>query len=386
MFEFTADAKDLLTQLKAAKSRLPHNRNLPVLNYFKLEARSGKLFSTRTDLDYTRIQRIRVDGLKGKGALLVRADALIRLITNIPSGKVSVTATKNGMTFSYGKNKSMTAKADVDPENFPQIVETKNTFAKLKKSELDRMVGSVKHAMSNDETKFNLRGVLFHLHRKGKSGEKHLRAIASDGHRLALSKLKSDIAWNDANRHGVFFVPIMVAELLAEKCPDATVTIGYSANESQFNHKSYVTIGETTFICRSDVGQFPDYDRVIPDKTANAFEVKVAELEPSLKRVKAAYSGERDRKGFAGVKLSFNAGKLRLLTSDSADFEVDEELKGTRRKGGEVTAAYSSKYLIDTLSVVGDSAVFNIESATTPALITTKSDKNFLGVIMPMRF
>jgi DNA polymerase-3 subunit beta len=259
------------------------------------------------------------------------------------------------------------------PESdFPDLAAGDMTHKfKLVASELKRLIDKTQFAISTEETRYYLNGI--YLHAAGTAKAPTLRAVATDGHRLAQVDLP--LPAGAEGMPGVIVPRKTVGEVqrLIED-GETEVAIELSVGKIRFS------IGDVVLTSKLIDGTFPDYARVIPVGNDKELRVDKAAFAAAVDRV-STVSSERGR----AVKLALSAGKLMLSVTNPDSGSANEELE-VEYEADPVDIGFNSRYLLDiTAQVDGEVAVLRLADPGSPTLIQDKDVASALYVLMPMR-
>ena len=239
----------------------------------------------------------------------------------------------------------------------------------LKAADLKRLIDKTQFAISTEETRYYLNGI--YLHTAGGAKSATLRAVATDGHRLAQVDLP--LPSGASGMSGVIVPRKTVGEVqrLIED-NEASVAIELSQGKIRF------TIGDVVLTSKLIDGTFPDYARVIPQNNDKELVVDKKDFEAAVDRV-STISSERGR----AVKLSLSGGKLVLSVTNPDSGSATEELGYSAEP---LDIGFNSRYLLDIAAQLdGEAAVLRLADPGSPTLIQDKEAKAALYVLMPMR-
>jgi DNA polymerase-3 subunit beta len=241
----------------------------------------------------------------------------------------------------------------------------------LKAADLKRLIDKTQFAISTEETRYYLNGI--YLHTAGTNKSPTLRAVATDGHRLAQVELP--LPDGASGMAGIIIPRKTVGEVqrLIED-NEAEITLELSPGKIRF------TFGDVVLTSKLIDGTFPDYGRVIPTGNDKELVVDKKEFEQAVDRV-STVSSERGR----AVKLSLSTGKLMLSVTNPDSGSATEEVE-VEYSADPLDIGFNSRYLLDIAGQIeGEAAVLMLADPGSPTLIQDRDSKNALYVLMPMR-
>ncbi|MFG1465221.1 DNA polymerase III subunit beta [Xanthobacter sp. DSM 24535] len=368
-------SRDALAGALERIHKLVERRNtIPILSHIKVSAFGETLGLTATDLDITGTTEIAAE-IEHTGAMTVPADTLFNFVRKLPDGtQISLTG-GDGDTVTIRCGKSRATLPTLDPADFPDAAkgEWSHSFA-LDSHKMAEMIDRVEFAISTEGTRYYLNGIFLHLLQDHADGLV-LRAVATDGHRLARYQMAAPEG-TGGEPFGVIIPRKAVAEMakLAKIKGEAKVQVSVSKTLLR------VAAGVTTITTKLIDGTFPDYNRVIPSGNSKAAVLDKAQFAAAVSRV-STLSTERGR----AVKFSFSDSALTLsVVSPDTGTAVDEMEAAYDAEPLDI--GFNSAYLADICSVApGDRLRVMLEDAGSPALITAEGDATSLFVLMPMR-
>ena len=258
-------------------------------------------------------------------------------------------------------------------EDFPRITPPGDDAVAftIAQGEAFRVIQRLEHAISQEETRYYLNGI--YLHAAQSDNKPVLRAVATDGHRLAQVELP--LPQGAAGMPGIIIPRKTVGEVqrLIET-GDGEVAIELSAGKIRFS------IGDVVLTSKLIDGTFPDYARVIPANNDKSLVVDKKDFEAAVDRV-STVSSERGR----AVKLSITGGRLVLSVTNPDSGSATEELE-VEYESDPLDIGFNSRYLLDIAAQIeGEVAVLKLADPGSPTLIQDKDAKGALYVLMPMR-
>ena len=374
--KLTIERAALLKALSHVQSVVERRTTIPILSNVLLQAGSGKLALAATDMDLEITETVpaRIDA---DGRTTAPAHTLYDIVRKLRDGAQVELETPSGaggerneMVLRSGR--STFTLACLPPEDYPVMTgsELPHSFT-LQATELRALIDRTRFAISTEETRYYLNGI--YLHATKNNEVPVLRAVATDGHRLA--RIEIVLPEGAAGMPGVIVPRKTVLELrkLVEEGDDEVqVALG--------DTKIRCTIGEAALTSKLIDGTFPDYDRVIPSGNDKMLEVPCKEFAEAVDRV-STISTERSR----AVKLAIGTGMLTVSATSPENGTAIEEVE-VRYQATPLEIGFNSRYLLDiTEQIEGEAALFVMSDAASPTIVRDSADASALYVLMPMR-
>lgn len=369
--KITIERSALLKSLNHVQSVVERRNTIPILSNVLMRAGEGQLSLTATDLDIEVVEATNAD-IGQEGGTTASAHTLYDIVRKLPDGaQVEISDGEDGkITLQAGRSRF--ALQSLPQEDFPAMSagDLPHKF-EMPAEALARLVDKTRFAISTEETRYYLNGI--YLHTAEANGTPMLRAVATDGHRLA----QADFPLPDgaAGMPGVIVPRKTVLELqkLVEE-EDGLVRIGVSDTKIRFEFSGVVLTSKLID------GTFPDYTRVIPEGNDKEMEVDGKKFAEAVDRV-STISTERSR----AVKLNMEEGRLVLTVTNPDSGNATEEL-GVTYSSAPLEIGFNARYLLDIAGQLdGDKAVFALADSGSPTLIRDVDDESALYVLMPMR-
>ena len=345
---------------------------IPILANVLIKAEHSKLSLKATDLDLEVIDSIAAEVSPG-GSTTVPAHMFYEIVRKLPEGaQIVIEGAGDRAVLSIRAGRSRFTLQTLPESDFPDLAagEMSHSF-KLAAGDLKRLIDKTQFAISTEETRYYLNGI--YLHTAGTAKTAVLRAVATDGHRLAQVELP--LPQGAAGMPGVIIPRKTVGEVqrLIET-GEGEVAIDLSQGKIRF------TIGEVVLTSKLIDGTFPDYARVIPTNNDKELVVDKKDFEAAVDRV-STVSSERGR----AVKLSITGGRLVLSVTNPDSGSATEELE-IEYSADPLDIGFNSRYLLDIAAQIeGEVAVLRLADPGSPTLIQDKDAKGALYVLMPMR-
>jgi DNA polymerase-3 subunit beta len=370
--KITIERANLLKVLTHVQSVVERRNTIPILSNVKVEAPNGHLSLNATDMDLDIIEEVDAN-VASQGATTAPAHTLYDIVRKLPEGaEVELESTGEDGKLTLRSGRSRFTLTCLPTEDFPVMSggELPHQFS-IPAQDMRNLIDRTRSAISTEETRYYLNGIYLHTAESG--GVQVLKAVATDGHRLASVDLP--LPEGAAGMPGVIVPRKTVAELrkLIEDS-DGDISVALSETKIRFSFDGAVLTSKLID------GTFPDYDRVIPKDNDKVVEVDCHSFADAVDRV-SAISTEKSR----AVKLSLSPGVMVLSASSPENGTATEELE-ISYNGGDVEIGFNSRYLLDIAQQIdGESARMSLTDAASPTLIQDTGDASALYVLMPMR-
>lgn len=368
----TLERANLLKSLNHVHRVVERRNTIPILSNVLLNAEGGSLEMKATDLDLE-INEATPAMVEQAGSTTVSAHLLYDIVRKLPDGsEVMLSMDPEGTTMTVVAGRSNFKLQCLPQSDFPQL--SAGTFShtfRIDSSVLKSLIDRTQFAISTEETRYYLNGI--YMHTAEANGDLALRAVATDGHRLARCEVPAPNGSEDMP--GIIVPRKTVGELqkLIDN-PDVAVTVELSDTKIRF------TIGAVVLTSKLIDGTFPDYQRVIPTGNDKAMEVDRQTFTSAVDRV-STVSSERGR----AVKLALSDGQLMLTVNNPDSGSATEEL-AVGYEADPLEIGFNARYLLDISSQLSGSDVkFMFSDAGSPTIIEDTADEGALYVLMPMR-
>ena len=367
--QFIVKRDTLLQPLQTVQGVVERRQTSPVLANVLLTCGEGLLSVSATDMELQLVASTVLDEAQ-PGSTTVPARKLIDICRSLPAGAdIKLSLERERVLLRSGRSRFVLN--TLPAEDFP-VFETPPVEASmsLPQGELKRLIDLTHFAMAQQDVRYYLNGLLLEF------AESRLRAVATDGHRLAIADLDIERAGMSAPR-SVILPRKGVMELSRTlSAGEESIDVVIAANQVQINLPNLV------FVSKLIEGKFPDYDRVVPLVEACDKQVTVdrESLRQSLVRA-SILSNEKYRT----IRLNLQESVLRVLANNPDQEEAEDEVE-VGYSGEPLEIGFNVSYLIDALSVLPtESARLHLSDADSSCLITPDVGEACQYVVMPMR-
>jgi DNA polymerase-3 subunit beta len=301
------------------------------------------------------------------GSVTVFCDKLSGILATIPEGDIAIEQDDSKVIVKPTFKKVRFQLKTISSEKFPELPEASDEqFFSVQAKEFKAMISQTIFAVSDDETRYFMNGVFM------EKSDDSLVLVATDGRRLSYVKKAFDARIPDFK--GVI-VPPKVLSLVLKRAPDeGLIDIAVTEKSIFFRFGSYKI--SSVLI----EGQFPNYQKVIPETQKNKITIKRSDLLDALRRV-AIFVEQKSRRTFFSI-----SDGLIVISSEESDLGTAREEFPCDYQGPEATIALNYKYVEDPLKVMSSDSI-NIEFTEPNRAITLSPDpqEDYFHVVMPMQ-
>ena len=347
---------------------------IPVLANVLLEAKQGRLNISATDMDITIFDKIKVNNIESEGSTSVPAHTLYNVIKELPDDNpIDLSYDENNKKLHIISSKSKFVFSCLSKDEFPiSSTETFKTSFDLEPDILKELIDKTYFASSNEETRYYLNGIFFHIIKI--NNKSFLRTIATDGHRLAQFQINSPAQTNAM--FGIIIPRKLIFELrklLDEVQGDIKIDLSERKIRFSFN--------ETVVVSKLIDGKFPDYEKVIPKDTKNSFSVNRKDFLEIINRI-STISSEKSK----AIKLNLNKDKITISASNLEEGGSGVEEINIKYNGPSLDIGFNSSYLKEIMNQFTlEEITILFSDSTAPTIIKDTSKSESLYVLMPMR-
>ncbi|MBT9519316.1 MAG: DNA polymerase III subunit beta [Dechloromonas sp.] len=357
----------LLAPLQSVSGIVERRHTLPILSNVLLEKKGDRLTLLATDIEIQITTSTEGAGGDGDGAVTVGARKLQEILRSLPdTTEVSLVLEDKRLLVRGGKSRFslQTLPADDFPRMTVNDGETKQ-FSMSQKA-FRQLISKTQYSMAAQDVRYYLNGLLLLVEGK------ELRAVATDGHRLAYASVEID---TDLPRQEMILPRKTVLELnrlLLDN--DDALNITLTPNQVRF------AFGSVVLVSKLIDGKFPDYERVVPATLKNHMKVGRQTLMQAMQRA-AILTNEK----FRGVRVVLGENSLKLIAANAEQEEAVEEIE-VDYTGDVIDVGFNVGYLLDVLNNIHTEEIqWSFNDANSSALITVPGNDRFKYVVMPMR-
>jgi DNA polymerase-3 subunit beta len=364
--KFKTQAEAFSQKLGLVQGISERRATMPVLSHVLITANKSKIEISATDLETTMSTWCDAQ-VSAEGSLAIPARKLYEIVKEVPVGEIEIEEIGNHWV-EIRASSAVFKIAGLPSEDFPIIPELNSEqLFTVESSALEEMISKTIFAVSPDELRRNLAGIYFE-----EAGDKGIRLVATDGHRLSLVEREID---TKVKFDKGFVVP--------------KKGVGELRKVLKLSDKLKIGVGDSFFMAEGEDivlvarlidADFPDYKQVTPESTKLTLSLDRDNFLSALKRV-SILSSEKTR----SVKFNIDTQGLTLV-SVSPEIGEAKETVSLEYSGDPVELGFNARYLIDVLEAISEDTVeIGLIDELSPAVIRPKGEEVYLSVIMPMR-
>lgn len=366
--KFSILRETLLKPLQTIVGVVERRQTLPVLSNILVAVSNDTLSMTATDLEVEMIAKVPLENAE-PGDITIPARKIVDICRALPEGaNVNITLDREKQRVTVQSGRSRFNLTTLPVSDFPSVDEITSQFDfNLSQKVFKRLIEKTSFAMAQQDVRYYLNGLLLEI------SQQTVRAVATDGHRLAMCAHDCDAKPADTlqliiPRKGV----TELVKLLEDS--DDEVNIQVSANHIK------VTLNDSIFTSKLIDGRFPDYERVIPKNSDKHILAEKETLRQALVRT-SILSNEKYR----GIRLRLSNNLLQAQANNPEMEEAEEEVE-VDYSGADLEIGFNVSYLLDALGAVHEEMVtLDLGDSNSSCVVRPKDDDTCTYVIMPMR-
>jgi DNA polymerase-3 subunit beta len=363
--KFTCEKNAFAREISFAQEIVASKNALSIMSNVLLEVSDGSLTIKATDIKVSFETTIPVDTME-TGSVTVFCDKLSGILASIPEGDIGVEQEESKVIVKPTFKKIRFQLKTLASEKFPELpAASENAYFSIPAREFKEMIEQTLFAVSDDETRYFMNGVYIERTAEG------LVLVATDGRRL--SYIKKEFQTRIPDFKGVI-VPPKVLGLVAKRAPDEGMV------EVAITEKCiFIKFGSYKISSILIEGQFPNYQKVIPESQKHSVSVKRKDLLDALKRV-SIFVEQKSRRTF----FSLSVGALVLSSEESEIGTAREELP-CAYEGAETIIAMNYKYVEEPLKgMVGEDILIEFTEPNRAITISSEPKTDYFHIVMPM--
>ncbi len=368
--KFNINQQDLQQALNYCQGVIEKRSTLPILSNILLNAQNSKLTITATDLDLIFIHELNNIEVLEEGKTTTTSSIMYDIVRKFSSGKKINLTLNDKYKLHLASEKSVFNLNCIDASEFPLTEENfdQNQFL-LKSKQLLKLLNKCKFSVSNDETRHYLSGI--YLHQTEFEDKHYLTAVATDSHRMSISKIRLD--------KKIDFDPVILPKkTIFQLC---SLLDSYEGDVKISNIKSKIKfeLSNSILISKLIDGKFPNYIQVIPKNNQKKLEIDLKSFLDCVDRVASVSLDKKD-----GVKFNLSKDLLDLSVNNTSSGDGKESL--IVKFDHDLEISFNSRYLIDVASQLdGERIELFLNDTGSPALIKDPGDFDSIFVVMPMK-
>ncbi|MDX9800119.1 MAG: DNA polymerase III subunit beta [Spirochaetia bacterium] len=364
--KFTCNKNSIINEISIAQDIISSRNALSILSNVLIEADTNSLVVKATDLKVGFETRIPVS-VETPGSTTVYCDKFLGILRAMPEGDITFTVENQKLDIRSSDGNINFQLKIIESEKYPSLKNVSDdSYFSISQKDLIEMINQTIFAVSDDETRYFMNGVYLES-RDGK-----IIMVATDGRRLSLiNKESSSLAENFES----IIIPVKILGLIKKLASGEGEFLLAVSEKTLFikfdNNKIYSNLIE---------GQFPNYQRVIPEKQEHMAIIGKNELLSALRRVSVLAEQKSKR-----VYIQISENRIEIYTEES-DIGTAREILSCQYSGDEYTLVVNYMYLLEPVKVMEEDDV-SIKFTESSKAITVNSvpERDYFHIVMPMQ-
>ncbi|MEQ8208073.1 MAG: DNA polymerase III subunit beta [Woeseia sp.] len=363
--KLSAARETLLKPLQAVIGVVERRQTMPILANVLLVAKNGQLAVTATDLEVELVASADVE-VDTAGEVTVPGRKLLDICRALPE-KAVISISQSGEKLSIRSGRSKFSLTTLPAAEFPTVEDINSSqTVDVPQSILVKLLEKTHFSMAQQDVRYYLNGLLL------ETGDKFLRAVATDGHRLALCQ--QEVIGAKLSEQQVIVPRKGVLELQRLLSGEGAVSLEFGSNHIR------VQLDGIRFTSKLIDGRFPEYERVIPQDTSNQLSADRLVLRSALQRT-AILSNEKYR----GIRLIIRDSGVTIQAHNPEQEEAEEEIE-VAYSGADIEIGFNVNYLLDALGAIeADQVTLSVQDSNSSCLLREPDSDDTRFVVMPMR-
>ena len=359
---------NLLRGIQVVQNAVSSKNTLPILSHILLEAKKNEIHLTATDLEIG--ISVKVDGeIIEDGAITIPARKFSEIVKELPAQENIHISLKKSQSVHIEAGKSYFSLMGLAKDDFPQIPDPPATgqrgdAVKIQQKKLKNMIQLTSFAMSHDESRYVLNGILFSFK------DKSLKLVATDGRRLAL--IQKEMTEMGNIKKDVILPMKTIQELNRNLGEEGEVIFYFKENQL------LISLGDIYITSQLVEGEYPNYEQVIPKKIKEELNLNTQDFLQAARR--ASILTNQDSQS---VKINIIKDRM-IITKSAPDLSEAREEVEVDYKGGEFVIGFNPDFLIDALKNIDEEYIkFGFTDPEKPVVI--KSGEDYTYIVLPMQ-
>lgn len=361
-FNFDRDA--MIKEVSIAQEIITNKSPISILSNILLIAQDNTLIIKASDTSVNYMTQIPVDVIE-EGSTTIFCDKFMSILTASPSGEIEFDQSDIKVTIKPAAKKIKFQLKSIASEKFADIPTAVDVpFFEVPAKEFKQMIQQTIFSVSEDQNRFFMTGVYF-----TKKDDKFVM-VSTDARRLSYSEkeLAPGVDFSSA------IVPTKILRCILKNASDEG-----NISLAIVDKLIFVRFGNYEFSSKLIDGQYPNYQKVIPESQAHSFQVNKFDFESALKRIEIMIDKKVGR-----IVFKIAPGILRLSSPESELGTADEEIP-CRYDGEEISIALNDRYVSDPLKTIeSENIVFEFTEAMRAVTMRPEPADYYFHIIMPM--
>ncbi len=357
--------ESLLDVLNVVSKGMSSRATLPILSGILISAEGGEAVFQTTDLEISIKHTVPAEVVE-EGKIVVPGKLVSDIVKQLPDAAVQIAGDNEQVTITcMESNYNLSALNPADFPYFPEIDTT--TTIVLPADELNEGVKKVVRAVSRDESRAILTGILF------VADKNNVRLVATDSYRLAIFDMQAELSIQDGFQA---IIPGKIFEDVARLCAadEEELSIGFTENQIVF------MFGGTVFVSRKIEGTYPNYEQLIPKEKTSSIIIDSDVLATTVKRISLLVQAHNP------VRFKFSQEQQKITVSTQAQDVGDaEESVDAEIEGEDIEIAFNHQFFLDGLASIDGSVCIDLQSSLKPGILRSADDGSFIYLAMPVR-
>jgi DNA polymerase-3 subunit beta len=363
--KFTCERSVLLKEIAIAQEIISTKNAISILSNIYIEAEDGGLTIKATDTKVNFETKVPVN-VQDPGATTVFGEKFFGILNSSPEGELEFEQQDGKMTIKSAVKKARWQLKSIASDKFPEFPVSGTDFFDIPIREFKDMIGQTVFAVSEDETRYFMNGVYF------EKAEENLVMVATDGRRLAY--IKKNAGEGIADFAGIIIPPKVLGVITKRSGDEGLVSLSVTDKIIFINFGSYRLSSVLL------EGQFPNYQRVIPENQDNSISVNRLDMLNALRRVSLLVEQKSHR-----VYLGLAPGLMSVYSEESDIGTAREEIP-CKYEGPELSIALNYRYIEDPFKYIESEDIsIRFTEPTKAITIQPVPEKDFFHIVMPMQ-